>query len=35
MDPRRGPPFKTVGLVKLTMVAAQAGLVVDPGSKVT
>lgn len=59
MDPRRGPPYKTVGLVtivvmgliglvlysqfhgdltrrtKLTMVAARAGLVMDPGSKVT
>lgn len=59
MNPRRGPPFKTVGLVtivvmgliglvmylqfrgdltpktKLTMVAARAGLVMDPGSKVT
>ncbi len=56
---RRGPPYKTVGLVtvvivglvgsllylqfrgeltpttKLTMVAARAGLVMDPGSKVT
>ncbi len=59
MDPRRGPPYKTVGLVtilvmgliglvlysefrgdltprtKLTMVATRAGLVMDPGSKVT
>lgn len=59
MDPRRGPPYKTVGLVtivvmgliglvlysqfrgdltpktKLTMVVARAGLVMDPGSKVT
>ena len=59
MDPRRGPPYKTLGLVtivvmgllglvlysqfrgdltpktKLTMVAARAGLVMDPGSKVT
>src|SRR5271157_3655291 len=59
MDPRRGPPYKTVGLVtivvmglvglvlymqfrgdltpntKLTMVAARAGLVMNPGSKVT
>ncbi|MFZ1174847.1 MAG: MCE family protein [Mycobacterium sp.] len=59
MDPRRGPPYKTVGLMtivvmglvglllylqfrgdltpttKLTMVAARAGLVMDPGSKVT
>ncbi|SOX56106.1 virulence factor Mce family protein [Mycobacterium ahvazicum] len=59
MDPRRGPPYKTVGLVtivvmgliglvlysqfrgdftpktKLTLVAPRAGLVMDPGSKVT
>ncbi|BBX63547.1 Mce family protein Mce2A [Mycobacterium saskatchewanense] len=59
MDPRRGPPHKTIGLVtivitgfvgavlylqfrgeftpgtRLTMVASRAGLVMDPGSKVT
>jgi phospholipid/cholesterol/gamma-HCH transport system substrate-binding protein len=59
MDPRRGPPYKTVGLVtivvmglialvlysqfrgdltpktKLTMVVVRAGLVMNPGSKVT
>jgi phospholipid/cholesterol/gamma-HCH transport system substrate-binding protein len=59
MDPRSGPPYKTVGLVtivvmgllglvlysqfrgdftpktKLTLVASRAGLVMDPGSKVT
>jgi phospholipid/cholesterol/gamma-HCH transport system substrate-binding protein len=59
MDPRRGPPYKSVGLVtivvmgllgvvlyaqfrgdltpktKLTMLAPRAGLVLDPGAKVT
>jgi phospholipid/cholesterol/gamma-HCH transport system substrate-binding protein len=59
MDPRRRPPYKTIGLValmvlglvgvflywqfrgdfipktKLTMIAPRAGLVMDPGAKVT